>query len=363
MRSILDLARWAPSGDNTQPWRFEIQQPHHVVVHGFDTRSHCVYDLDGHSSQLAIGALLESIRIAASHHALRARIVRRGNCPETHPIFDVYLDPDATLAADKLAAHLATRSVQRRAMRTRALTRHEKTTLEQSTGEDYRVHWLEGPNNRWRAARLLWFNARLRLTLPEAYEVHRSIIAWNTRFSEDRVPDQALGASALSVRVMRFALHSWSRVDFLNTWLGGTILPRLELDLIPALACGAHFLISARSPCVTLDDYVAAGAAMQRFWLTATSVGLQVQPEMTPLIFARYATGARKFSRRPGAQADAQEVARRVAVLFGNEAAARAVFMGRIGASTPATARSLRLPLDALLTGDATAPKDAARPG
>ena len=21
---ILDLARWAPSGDNTQPWRFEI---------------------------------------------------------------------------------------------------------------------------------------------------------------------------------------------------------------------------------------------------------------------------------------------------------------------------------------------------
>jgi nitroreductase len=22
---ILDLARWAPSGDNTQPWRFEIK--------------------------------------------------------------------------------------------------------------------------------------------------------------------------------------------------------------------------------------------------------------------------------------------------------------------------------------------------
>ena len=52
---ILDLARWAPSGDNTQPWRFEISGDLQVVVHGFDTRDHCVYDLRGHASQLALG--------------------------------------------------------------------------------------------------------------------------------------------------------------------------------------------------------------------------------------------------------------------------------------------------------------------
>jgi len=48
IEQILDQARWAPSGDNTQPWRFEIKGPLHVVVHGSDTRRHCVYDLDGH---------------------------------------------------------------------------------------------------------------------------------------------------------------------------------------------------------------------------------------------------------------------------------------------------------------------------
>ena len=63
---ILDLARWAPSGDNTQPWRFQIASDSHVVVHGFDTRDHCVYDLDGHPSQISIGALLETLSIAAS---------------------------------------------------------------------------------------------------------------------------------------------------------------------------------------------------------------------------------------------------------------------------------------------------------
>ena len=55
---ILELARWAPSGDNTQPWRFEVIDDHHLVVHAFDTRDHCVYDLDGHPSQIAHGALL-----------------------------------------------------------------------------------------------------------------------------------------------------------------------------------------------------------------------------------------------------------------------------------------------------------------
>ncbi|WP_341643733.1 nitroreductase family protein [Thauera sp. SDU_THAU2] len=29
---ILNLARWAPSGDNTQPWKFEILADDHVAV-------------------------------------------------------------------------------------------------------------------------------------------------------------------------------------------------------------------------------------------------------------------------------------------------------------------------------------------
>lgn len=66
IENILDVARWAPSGDNTQPWRFEIVDKLHFIVHGFDTRDHCVYDLDGHPSQMAIGALLENIEIAAT---------------------------------------------------------------------------------------------------------------------------------------------------------------------------------------------------------------------------------------------------------------------------------------------------------
>src|SRR3954466_7856437 len=94
IEQILDLARWAPSGDNTQPWRFEVTGTHALTVHGFDTRGHCVYDFEGHPSQISLGALLETLRIAASSYLLRADIKRRRDAPDDKPAFDVRLAAD-----------------------------------------------------------------------------------------------------------------------------------------------------------------------------------------------------------------------------------------------------------------------------
>ncbi|MHB9102499.1 MAG: molybdopterin biosynthesis protein MoeY, partial [Sulfuricella sp.] len=190
---ILEFARWAPSGDNTQPWRFEISDERHLIVHAFDTRDHCVYDLDGHPSQIALGALLETLAIAASAHGLRAEFRRRPDSPDTHPDYFVELIPDSQLLPDLLLPHIKHRSVQRRPMRITPLTELQKQALQIAVGKFYTVRWFEGGPQRWQLAKLMYDNAKLRLTLPEAYPVHRDIIQWNARYSEDKVPDQALG--------------------------------------------------------------------------------------------------------------------------------------------------------------------------
>ena len=346
---ILDLARWAPSGDNTQPWRFEIVNEHHVVVHGFDTREHCVYDLDGHPSQIALGGLLETISIAATGHRLRTEIQRRPDTPETRPTFDVHFEADPNIRPEPLIPYIRCRSVQRRAMHTRPLTNGEKAALEASVGQGYRILWLEGFRNRLRAARLMFNNAKLRLTLPEAYEVHRSIIEWHARYSEDRVPDQALGVDRVTTILMRWVMQSWRRVEFFNTFLAGTWAPRIQMDLIPGIACAAHFVILDDHEPDTIDDYVAAGRAVQRLWLTATKLGLQLQPEMTPLIFGRYARQDMEFSKAGGAQTHAGELLAQLETLLGKDQASRTIFMGRIGGGQAPAARSLRQPLGKLL--------------
>jgi sulfur-carrier protein adenylyltransferase/sulfurtransferase len=348
LMQILNLARWAPSGDNTQPWRFELIAPDHVLIHGHDTRDWVVYDWNGHASHIAHGTLLETIRIAASAYSLRVAISRRPDTPEKALRWDVKFITDSSVVASPLVPCITSRCTQRRMMHTRPLTLREKSELESAVGGLYKIVWLENFAARWHTASLMFANAKLRLTMPEAYEVHRAVIEWDCRYSEDKMPAQAIGADPITTRLMRFVMNSWERVEFFNKYLAGTLAPRVQLDLLPGLACAAHLALIAQSAPRTVDDWVEAGAAVQRLWLTATQLGLAMQPEMTPLIFSAYVRQDQCFTSRESVWKGAQRLACRFDALLGAEEARCAVWACRTGAGPLARSRSTRLPLHRL---------------
>lgn len=349
MQQILELARWAPSGDNVQSWQFEVSAPTHLVIHASDTRHDCVYDLDGHPSQISFGALIETIAIAASAHGLRAAVTRRVLPPseEARPVFDVEFVADPQLKPDPLAAQITERTVQRGRMHTTALTAEQKRQLEQAVGPAYRIDWFESMAERRRMARLMFNNAKLRLTMPEAYEVHKRIIDWKAKRSTHGVPDQALGVNPGTLQLMRWAMRSWRRMSLTNA-LMGTWAPRLEMDYLPSIFCAAHYVIKARQAPRGIDDYVAAGRALQRFWLTLTGLGLFMQPEMTPLIFSKYAREKVKFTATHGLPEQAAKLQLQTEELLGGTPGF-AVYMGRIGTGPAPTAWSERKPLSELM--------------
>ncbi len=346
---ILDLARWAPSGDNTQPWRFEVVGDEHLLVHGFDTRDHVVYDLDGHASQLAIGALLETLTLAATAYGRQTWIERQPASADTHLVFDVRFQPQQGLVPDSLVPCIERRVVQRRPMSTRPLTALQKQTLAGALPSGYEVIWFEGFSGRWRMAKLMFDNAKIRLTIPEAYEVHKSVIEWGARFSPDKIPGQAVGVDPLTSRFMRWAMASWRRVEFLNTYLLGHLPPRLQLDLLPGMFCAAHFALLGPGPLSSVHDYVAAGRVMQRFWLTATSLDWLIQPEMTPVIFTRYCREGRAFTQTQAALALADRLSERLLGILAEADAARLFFIGRTGSGPAPLARSTRKDVTELL--------------
>ena len=99
------------------------------------------------------------------------------------------LAPDGTRTAeDPLAAFLMQRSVQRRSMRTTPLTLEARAALRQSV-HGYDLVLLGQRRERIAMAALNARNAGIRLTIPEAYEVHKEVIAWDCRTSDDRIPD------------------------------------------------------------------------------------------------------------------------------------------------------------------------------
>lgn len=342
---ILDLARWAPSGDNVQTWRFEIRDANLVDIHCKDTRDHCVYDLGGHPSQIGFGALLETMAIAASGHGLRTHVDRRGS--DVAPVFRVRLEHDSSITRSPLADSITMRATQRRAMRTRPLNDEEKRRMEIAVGNGYTIQWLEGFAAKLRVARLMYRYAKLRLTIPEAFEVHRAVIEWNARYSNDRMPDQSLGVDPITTRFMRWAMKSWDRLEVVNA-IVGTALPRLQMDLIPGVACAAHYVIKARREPRTVDDHVAAGRAVQRFWLTLTSLGLAMQPELTPLVFASYVRRGLRFTRMREMEARARALEAQLHALI-DTGTHIPVFMGRVGDGPVPKARALRRPLEELM--------------
>ncbi len=346
---IIELARWAPSGDNTQPWRFEIVDDLRLRVHGSDTRDHILYDYDGHPSHIAHGALLETVRIAATGWGLRASWSVTSAGDDRSPVYDVLLASDATVQRDPLFDCIEKRTVQRRPMQTTPLTETQRKALVQSVGEGFTVQLFETGRERRQVAGLLWDSAKIRLTCPEAFPVHEEIIEWGARFSKDRIPEEAVGVDPMTARLMHWVMHSWARVQFFNRFMFGTVAPRLQLDLLPGLRCAAHVLVRPRKPPTQLADWVQLGVAVQRIWLTATHQGLHLQPEMTPVIFRWYARAGRRFSTLQSLATDADRVAHKFEHIAGAATADHFGFFARVGVSPVPVSRSIRLDVPDLM--------------
>jgi molybdopterin/thiamine biosynthesis adenylyltransferase len=350
MERILDLARWAPSGDNAQPWRFTIRSPDEVTIAIAPHDPADVYDYaGGRPTLLSAGFLLETLRIAASGHRRRLRWQRRAGAAT---LIDAHLAPEPGLAPDPLLPMVRARSVDRTPYRLTPLTPDQKKALEAALGPDLTVRWFETREERWRITKLVARATDIRLRIPEAYKAHRAILDWERDFSPSGVPVAAVGLNPLAIRSMRWLMADWRRMDFANKVLGTTYVSQLEMDVLPGLLCAGHFTIQPARPedLADPDATLRIGQALQRFWLTATAHGLVMQPALATVCFALYGENRVPFTGDAGVLRKAKALADAVNAVVPGGASALA-FIGRIGAprSRRILARSVRRPLADLI--------------
>lgn len=345
---ILNLGRWTPSGDNIQPWRFEIIDDHHVVVHIQYAQEFGVYDLHGQNTQIAIGALLLTMELAATSEGCQMHVQNKPDAQGKLLAIDVRFSLDQTIQVDPLVSEIPRRAVQRRPLSMRRLTHSQKQSLQQAAGNNYTIYWMESLLQRLQMAKLILQTTRIRLRIPEAYPVHKSIIEWNAEYSIDRIPDAALGPGRINLKIMRAVLSSWERVQFLNRYIGAAWTTSLQLDAWTALSCGAHMIILRDQKPRTEDDFIESGKASQRVWLTATKLNLWQQPEMVILSFARYISENVKFTTLIDQLQEAASARKTLGEIVGTDTD-RVVWVGRLGFGPAPTARALRLPLEKLI--------------
>ena len=367
IEQVIDEARWAPSGDNAQPWRFTIVDDTRAEL-DFKAGDHGnVYDFRDHEpTTLAAGMLIETLDIVA--RALGWQLdwtVLAGSR------IALELTP-AGKVTDPLFPFVSTRTVDRRAYRRRKLRPHEIAALADAVGPKLTIEWHFTNSARRRLGKLAAMATAVRLRTPEAYCVHRQVIDWVGHDSPDGIPAAAIGVDPITRRLMRWALRRWKRVRLMNRVLGTGALA-LQLDHIPAFRSAAFFVLRSSSPALLtwpptqtsdrLMELLEAGRAVQRFWLTATRLGLVLQPTYATLAFAHYGAYGEQFTDQEPLLARAKRLSTAFRGLLGPTDGV--LFIGRIGEprlkGVVPSGRSVRRPAIELMQ-PATRPERATAP-
>ncbi len=355
MEKIIDQARWAPSGDNEQPWKFTIKSERKLVVHIPEIETDNPYEFDhGRPTYLSVGMMLETMRMAAASHGLSLSwklpgdMVWDGRALAIEVNFRKLKKP----VNDDLLDYVTLRSVNRFSYQTKKMTYSSKASLAAEIDDLFDILWFDSPGQRMSFARMNAAATDIRLRIKACFRIHQRIIDWRPGNSREGVPAGAVGMDKLSLKIMKYAMKRWSRMNFMNVYMAGTVLGRLQMDILPGYKCAGHFaLLWKDGKEKELADILHAGEKLQRFWLQATKQGLVMQPSMATICFSYYADQGIDFSGGISSlTSKANRLKGNLDALLGGRFG-EVVFTGRIGfpGKTRNPVRSIRKNIQSLL--------------
>ena len=232
------------------------------------------------------------------------------------------------------------------------LAPQDRVLLTKSVGQELSVEWFQPLAARWKVATLTRLATDIRLRIPETFAVHRRIVDWDQSLSPAAIPSGALGVDAMTLKVMRWSLMDWKRADFSNR-LGSPFIAGLQMDAAPGIFSSAYFAFRLKGrlgdPKERVSQLLRAGQSVQRFWLTATRLGLVMQPCLAALAFTHYGSTGEAFTVSKSGRRVAAKLAHKA-----NQVLSRPeelVFLGRIGWPNvrKLESRSTRVPLTSLM--------------
>lgn len=275
IKEVLKYAVMAPSGDNSQPWKFKIKD-NILDIFNLPEKDNQYLNVNQSGSLIAHGALLKNIEIAAPSLGLSveikyilegdhiARVTFREAAKEIHPLF----------------AAIPERQTNRRLYKNTSIDlpqidSNEMVTLSFITDE-------KGKKVAGRAG------SASEIVILENDSLHQALfkdVVWSTKAERKK-------RSGLYIKTMEF-----NPVQKLLFWLAShpsmiriarkIKFPRFiaKEDATLYASGGAVGLLSVKE--TTSEGFLSLGKKLQEVWLTATKEGFAFQP-ITALFFLKY---------------------------------------------------------------------------
>jgi len=360
-RAIAAYASLAPSGGNCQPWRFTFSD-RRFTVRLDRQRSDTMLDFNHQASRLALGAAIENAVWTARRLGVEPD-VRLLPDPD-HPDCVAWLDlrrrcepsAEARAMVDAIGRRVTNRRLGAR-VPLEAQARSGLLRLADSSGA--RLDLLDSPHDMAEMADVLAEGDRLRFFCERLHREMIGELRWTPEETErtrdgidvatlEMTPTDFVGMQLVSSRAL---------IEELIQVEGGHGLGNATRKAVRAASALGRVVVDGQDAA----SHLRGGRAVQRIWIEANRMGLAFQP-LTALVylFARLENGgADAFAPR---ERDWLRALRdRYLSLLPVPPAASEMMLFRLAVAGAPTARSLRRPVEEVLTIERASPDGARR--
>lgn len=343
LEQLVQAGGLAPSQDNRQPWKFAWHGQRLLLLHDKD-RSTSFWDPDHTGAHLALGACLENVVVQARACGLKTEV-------------NVADDPSSPLVAG-LAFHrhpngmdptihwaeaLATRRTHRSLLRSQPVDHAHLDRLARlvADGSPCHLKWVDTADGLQELAQLYGEAERLRLIHPEGHREYFGQVL--RRPGQNGCPHDGIDMAELPLPPMAQAalqvMADPRAMDLLRAWGSGKALGMLPAIQVSGSAAVALLTLSTD----TLLHRIAAGRALQRAWLEATTLGLGMQPLSAVLGLGKKLTHDPASFSLPDAEA-IRRITARTRELFAIEDGTPLVLLRLTAPTHPSTIPARRFP-------------------
>ncbi len=297
IRFIVSMGIRAPSADNCQPWRF-LWNGKTLKVLKDHARTGFFYDANEESTLITMGAVIENMRIAASHYGLKTDINFFPDGTSCDVIAELHFFP-AHIVEDPLLPFIMLRCVNRNPYHKKRIEENVVEKLLQVAHDfpNTNIIWMDEERTK-RIMRKIIFDADR--ILFEDSRLHAGLFQWIRlgkpgKCTADGMTLDVLGLNALEKKIFP-RLADWRTLSLLNRF-GASRAPGLKsFSLLKQSPAYCLLTVARREPV----EYLKGGMMVERFWITANALGVSVQP-MAGFIFLLnhlYRDGAMQFTTR-----------------------------------------------------------------
>ena len=288
MKSWVQKAVLAPSAGNNQPWKWLITKDALFLYHD-KNKSISWTDPFDHLAQLALGASLENLILAAWSDGYNAQVTRfpddqnKGLAAAICFISGQDSNLDRSIQQSLFEA-IESRHTNRKKGTKEAIPKEKIKQIEHAIAKNYELNWVSEEKRIHELSEIVSTVEMHRFLDPNGHhEFFQKEIRWTpeqVKSSRDGLDIKTLELSYLDQTGLKVASDP-DVMQSIQNWRGGKGLQKISREGIQS----ASLIGLIRSNGKSKPDYLEAGQQMQRVWLMAEHLKLALHPISSPLFF------------------------------------------------------------------------------